>query len=524
LPAIGKANVGGEPPWFPEFAIGYSTGKKQGSPHVAANAKWFPHGSVSKEQGGYEYAIPEFLVAWTDFRFDLPDIYCQRIGYFPDSTAFKMGLKPNREADSLFTAVPLDTSGNAADEIWRWLSWENYPVTTNTGYQSWNDLTYNQNNGEYLVVWNDLREEMYTGIEDPTPPADIYAQRLFLNPGDSALIWLDDGGITITDRTQNIPIASNRTPDEGNMWYPAPAHGIFENAFLVAYEYEDDIPADGDSIDVYGAFYAGDPVAGFLARVDVLPAEVDMNPGDQQQFEAHGFDGAGSEIYVLPVWAADGGVITEGGLFTAPDVVGDYTITVSVGGSAVTGTATAHVTAPLDSISVTPGQVDLNPGDQQQFEARGFDTQGSEMVITPVWSVDGGDITQDGLYTAGDVGEFTVTVTVDGSGVTGTATVRVWPTGVEAMGRVPEKFSLSQNYPNPFNSESTILFDVKTRSRVILRVYDLQGHEVMTLVDDDYAPGSYRVKLNSSDIASGIYLYQITMDGFQAVRKMVVLE
>ncbi len=146
------------------------------------------------------------------------------------------------------------------------------------------------------------------------------------------------------------------------------------------------------------------------------------------------------------------------------------------------------------------------------------------MEISVTWSADGGTITQGGLYTASDIGEFTVTATAEGGQIAGTATVRVWPTGVETSDHMPDVFGLSQNYPNPFNSESTILFGVKTQCRVVLKVYDIQGHDVFTLVDETHAPGYYSVKLNSSDIASGLYFYQIRMGGFQSVKKLVVLE
>ena len=167
----------------------------------------------------------------------------------------------------------------------------------------------------------------------------------------------------------------------------------------------------------------------------------------------------------------------------------------------------------------------MNPGQQQQFEAHGFDDQENEIYIQAIWSADGGDIDSLGVYTAPDVtGDYTITASVEGSAVTGQATVHVWPTGVETTGRIPTEFSLSQNFPNPFNAETTILFDVKEQSHVELKVYNLQGHEIYTLVDDKYAPGSYRVKLHSTAIASGIYFYKIHMGDFQSVKKLVVLE
>jgi len=90
--------------------------------------------------------------------------------------------------------------------------------------------------------------------------------------------------------------------------------------------------------------------------------------------------------------------------------------------------------------------------------------------------------------------------------------------------RIPEKFRLSQNYPNPFNPETTIRFHVKESCRVMLRVYDLLGREVASLIDNHYHPGIYQLEFNSIGLASGIYIYKIRMGDFQAERRMVVLE
>jgi hypothetical protein len=250
-----KPGTLGGPPWFPEFQVGVWADADQRCPHTESNAYWSPFG-IGKSI--YSYPIPEFLVVWTDFREIMPDIYGQRVAYFPDSTAVRMGLKADPGIDGQFTAALLDSAGD-----WmpfpQWFPGENDPVTNNPYYQSWNDLTYNQNNGEYFVVWNDWRHAVDWDGSPPSPESDVYGQRLFLDPTDSALVWLDHDGNPVIDRTENIAIAATRSPDEGNTYYPAPAHGTEENEYLVAYEY--DMPANDANIDVYGAFYAGTPPA-----------------------------------------------------------------------------------------------------------------------------------------------------------------------------------------------------------------------------------------------------------------------
>lgn len=88
----------------------------------------------------------------------------------------------------------------------------------------------------------------------------------------------------------------------------------------------------------------------------------------------------------------------------------------------------------------------------------------------------------------------------------------------------PVKYRLYQNYPNPFNPETTIQFDVSSPTKVVLKVYDLLGREVIILVDALHQPGVYKITFDASNLASGMYFYQIQMNDFVAVKKMVLLE
>ncbi|MBI5730430.1 MAG: DUF11 domain-containing protein, partial [Ignavibacteriales bacterium] len=74
---------------------------------------------------------------------------------------------------------------------------------------------------------------------------------------------------------------------------------------------------------------------------------------------------------------------------------------------------------------------------------------------------------------------------------------------------IPSEFGLMQNYPNPFNPTTTISYNIAKESKVILKVFDILGREVMTLVDLELSPGNYRAEFNGNGLASGIYLYQI---------------
>ncbi len=85
-------------------------------------------------------------------------------------------------------------------------------------------------------------------------------------------------------------------------------------------------------------------------------------------------------------------------------------------------------------------------------------------------------------------------------------------------------YSLSQNYPNPFNPSTTINYQIPHASNVILKVYNILGQEVTTLVNENKQAGKYSVKFDGSKLSSGIYLYRIEADNFVFTRKLILLK
>lgn len=85
-------------------------------------------------------------------------------------------------------------------------------------------------------------------------------------------------------------------------------------------------------------------------------------------------------------------------------------------------------------------------------------------------------------------------------------------------------FSLSQNYPNPFNPITTIKYSIITTEFVTLKVYNLFGEEVTTLVNEQKQAGNYSVKLDGSGLASGIYIYKITAGNFAGTKKLTLIK
>ncbi|MGA2622724.1 MAG: T9SS type A sorting domain-containing protein [Bacteroidota bacterium] len=101
---------------------------------------------------------------------------------------------------------------------------------------------------------------------------------------------------------------------------------------------------------------------------------------------------------------------------------------------------------------------------------------------------------------------------------TGTVGVR------ERSRAVPAKFNLGQNYPNPFNPTTRISFDISQTEFVSLKVYNLLGQEVATLVNGHMMPGSYEATFDASPLPSGLYFYCLSAGNFSQVRKMCLLK
>ncbi|MFQ5627130.1 MAG: T9SS type A sorting domain-containing protein, partial [bacterium] len=82
------------------------------------------------------------------------------------------------------------------------------------------------------------------------------------------------------------------------------------------------------------------------------------------------------------------------------------------------------------------------------------------------------------------------------------------------------RFGLEQNYPNPFNPTTTISYSIAQLDFVKLKIYDLLGREVRTLVDKNQEAGTYTINLDASRLASGVYFYKLQTKNFVETKKM----
>jgi hypothetical protein len=94
----------------------------------------------------------------------------------------------------------------------------------------------------------------------------------------------------------------------------------------------------------------------------------------------------------------------------------------------------------------------------------------------------------------------------------------------EPLNNVPSEFSLNQNYPNPFNPSTEITFSLPHGSQVSLKVYDVLGREIATLVNAKLEAGSHHATWNAGSFASGMYFYKIQTDNQTAIKKMMLLK
>ena len=101
---------------------------------------------------------------------------------------------------------------------------------------------------------------------------------------------------------------------------------------------------------------------------------------------------------------------------------------------------------------------------------------------------------------------------------------------------IPTQFLLSNNWPNPFNPSTRIQYQVSSNTHVTLKVYDMLGREIATLVNEEKEPGIYRAEFNTQDYqlasgisakggyASGVYLYRLQAGNFVETKKMVLMK
>jgi photosystem II stability/assembly factor-like uncharacterized protein len=89
---------------------------------------------------------------------------------------------------------------------------------------------------------------------------------------------------------------------------------------------------------------------------------------------------------------------------------------------------------------------------------------------------------------------------------------------------IPDKYSLCQNYPDPFNPSTKIKYQITKNSKVSLKVFDILGHEIQTLVNETQSPGTYEVNWNAGNFSSGVYFYKLQAGNFSDTKRMLLIK
>jgi hypothetical protein len=185
---------------------------------------------------------------------------------------------------------------------------------------------------------------------------------------------------------------------------------------------------------------------------------------------------------------------------------------------------TATVEKPLVSLSTSDPRVDtINIG------TRGFPDLGPGETNEGLYFRNFSFTYADGFLpnsTLESPIRFTVTVSIDGHPywISGFDFIANKLTGIEnSIDPLPTVYVLKQNYPNPFNPNTTIQFQIPNSQFVTLKVYDILGKEVLNLVSKKLNQGNHSYTFDGSDLASGIYYYQLVGGDYREVKKMILL-
>jgi hypothetical protein len=152
------------------------------------------------------------------------------------------------------------------------------------------------------------------------------------------------------------------------------------------------------------------------------------------------------------------------------------------------------------------------------------------LTTAPHWlSIDGAIGLIEGTPSANDMGDTVVTVKVDdGLGGTDIQTYTLYilhPVGIDTeTNQVPQQYVLYQNHPNPFNPNTTLRYSVPQSSNVVIKIFDILGNEIETLINEEKPTGTYEITWYAEQLPSGIYFYRLQAGSFVETKKMMLLK
>jgi hypothetical protein len=151
-------------------------------------------------------------------------------------------------------------------------------------------------------------------------------------------------------------------------------------------------------------------------------------------------------------------------------------------------------------------------------------------TLTGPGSLSAGQVLSDGgiaivRYTPDLSSDEDISITVEAEGLSSGSISSQMATGTEKSGlEIPDEFALSQNFPNPFNPTTQIQYAIPAQSTVSLKVFNVTGQLVQTLVSGSKSPGNYTATFDASNLSSGIYFYRIEAGAFIKTEQMMLIK
>jgi hypothetical protein len=183
------------------------------------------------------------------------------------------------------------------------------------------------------------------------------------------------------------------------------------------------------------------------------------------------------------------------------------------------------------------GSARIIKGPLNTVDFNGYSVMYSEDFQNPVWQKTDGlhlnQVTNDTLAvwnTAGlQAGQYALVLTLyhtlgDSLALPSSARLNDGSTGIIFSDNDEFGFRLDQNYPNPFNPNTNIRFQIPENGLATLKIYDILGTEITTLISDELSAGNYDFDFDGSKLTSGIYFYRLTTETFSQTRKMILIK
>ncbi|NQT62902.1 MAG: T9SS type A sorting domain-containing protein [Candidatus Marinimicrobia bacterium] len=335
---------------------------------------------------------------------------------------------------------------------------------------------------------------------------------------------------------------------------------VADGTGMAKYEHPDGSSLTKPAVDDAGNIYVGRVSSGYPVKMlnSDLVYQTDVVTAFPKINRAIVVSGDGTDLYFGSTWTGGGvykyhsdapGILPHEPDLTTPVIgnwepagVMDTTITIS-NDTTIIGTDTTIVVVSDTSITqhvdyLWAEDVSMGPDGNiyaanTQADFSGDEEHGGKWFV---FDTDGNE-----LYSFGEAGgDYTAGGTFNGRGAAwssdgatmyvaefGYNCITIWtqtPTGVDPVITLPNAFTLAQNYPNPFNPSTSIPFELHQDGLVELTVFDVNGKEVVTLLNEQLNSGSHTAQFNGSDLSSGLYIYQLSFNGEVSVKNMLLVK